>query len=53
MILPSAVCKRRKNRRRLEKMVEERTRQLQDTHAKLLHKDKMASLGKLAASVVS
>ncbi len=40
------------NRRRLEKMVEERTRQLQDTHAKLLHKDKMASLGKLAASVV-
>ena len=40
------------NRRRLEKMVEERTRQLQDTHAKLLHQDKMASLGKLAASVV-
>jgi PAS domain S-box-containing protein len=40
------------NRRRLERMVEERTRQLQDTHAKLLHQDKMASLGKLAASVV-
>jgi two-component system, NtrC family, sensor kinase len=40
------------NRRRLEKMVEERTRQLQDTHAKLLHQDKMASLGKLSASVV-
>ncbi len=38
--------------RKLEKMVEERTRQLKETHAKLLHKDKMASLGKLAASVV-
>lgn len=38
--------------RRLEQMVEERTRQLQETHAKLIHKDKMASLGKLSASVV-
>ncbi len=38
--------------RRLEEMVEERTRQLQETHDKLLHQDKMASLGKLAASVV-
>jgi len=38
--------------RRLEGMVEERTRQLKETHAKLLHQDKMASLGKLAASVV-
>ncbi|MBN1847164.1 MAG: PAS domain-containing protein [Deltaproteobacteria bacterium] len=38
--------------RRLEMMVEERTRQLQETHNKLLHQDKMASLGKLAASVV-
>ncbi len=38
--------------RRLEQMVEERTRQLRDTHAKLLHQDKMASLGKLSASVV-
>ena len=38
--------------RRLEKMVEERTRQLQESHAKLLHQDKMASLGKLSASVV-
>jgi PAS domain S-box-containing protein len=37
---------------RLEKMVEERTRQLQESHAKLLHQDKMASLGKLSASVV-
>ena len=39
-------------KRQLEQMVEERTRQLQETHAKLLHQDKMASLGKLAASVV-
>jgi signal transduction histidine kinase len=33
-------------------MVEERTRQLKETHKKLLHQDKMASLGKLSASVV-
>ena len=33
-------------------MVEERTRQLKETHDKLLHQDKMASLGKLSASVV-
>jgi signal transduction histidine kinase len=33
-------------------MVEERTRQLKETHAKLIHQDKMASLGKLSASVV-
>ncbi|MBU1904803.1 MAG: PAS domain-containing protein [Proteobacteria bacterium] len=38
--------------RRLEEMVEERTRQLKETHNKLLHQDKMASLGKLSASVV-
>ncbi|MCJ7771770.1 MAG: ATP-binding protein, partial [Desulfobacterales bacterium] len=38
--------------RRLEQMVEDRTRQLKETHSKLLHQDKMASLGKLAASVV-
>jgi len=38
--------------RRLEQMVEERSRQLEETHAKLIHKDKMASLGKLSASVV-
>lgn len=37
---------------RLEKMVEERTRALEETHAKLIHQDKMASLGKLSASVV-
>jgi signal transduction histidine kinase len=33
-------------------MVEDRTRQLKETHAKLLHRDKMSSLGKLSASVV-
>ncbi len=38
--------------RRLKQMVEERTRQLQETHSQLLHQDKMASLGKLSASVV-
>ncbi len=38
--------------RRLENMVEERTRQLKVTHEKLLHQDKMASLGKLSSSVV-
>jgi len=38
--------------RRLERMVDDRTRQLQETHDKLLHQDKMASLGKLSASVV-
>lgn len=37
---------------RLEMMVEERTRQLKESHDKLLHQDKMASLGKLSASVV-
>ena len=38
--------------RRLEQMVDERTRQLKETHDKLLHQDKMASLGKLSASMV-
>ena len=38
--------------RRLERMVEDRTRQLRETHEKLLHQDKMSSLGKLSASVV-
>ena len=38
--------------RRLEHMVEERTRQLKESHEKLLHQDRMASLGKLAASMV-
>jgi two-component system NtrC family sensor kinase len=38
--------------RRLEMMVEQRTQQLKETHDKLLHQDKMASLGKLSASVV-
>ena len=38
--------------RRLEQMVEDRTRQVKETHQKLLHQDKMSSLGKLSASVV-
>ena len=38
--------------RRLEQMVEDRTRQVRETHEKLLHQDKMSSLGKLSASVV-
>ncbi|MCU0560421.1 MAG: ATP-binding protein [Desulfobacterales bacterium] len=38
--------------RRLEQMVEDRTRQLRETHEKLLHQDRMSSLGKLAATVV-
>jgi len=50
------ITRRRKKRkeltRRLEQMVEERTRQLKESHKKLLHQDKMASLGKLSASVV-
>jgi PAS domain S-box-containing protein len=37
---------------RLEQMVEDRTRQVKETHQKLLHQDKMSSLGKLSASVV-
>ncbi len=37
---------------RLVKMVEERTRQLKESHKWLLHQDKMASLGKLSSSVV-
>ncbi|MBW1708637.1 MAG: PAS domain-containing protein [Deltaproteobacteria bacterium] len=38
--------------RRLEKAVEERTQQLEETHRKLIQQDKMTSLGKLSASVV-
>ncbi len=36
----------------LVKVVEERTRQLKETHERLLHQDKMASLGKLSSAVV-
>ncbi len=36
----------------LIKMVEERTQQLKESHERLLHQDKMASLGKLSSSVV-
>ncbi|MCP3901333.1 MAG: PAS domain-containing protein [Desulfobacteraceae bacterium] len=42
----------KKNQEHLIKMVEERTRQLQETHEKLLHQNKMASLGKLSSAVV-
>ena len=49
---PSSAKQEEEITRRLEQMVEERTRQLKETHAKLLHQDKMASLGKLSASVV-
>ncbi|MBW2623758.1 MAG: PAS domain-containing protein [Deltaproteobacteria bacterium] len=38
--------------RRLEKAVEERTHQLEETYEKLIQQDKMTSLGKLSASVV-
>ena len=36
----------------LTRMVDERTRQLKETHERLLHQNKMASLGKLASAVV-
>ena len=42
----------KKTRDHLQKMVEERTRQLKESHEQLLHQDKMASLGKLSSSVV-
>jgi two-component system NtrC family sensor kinase len=38
--------------RHLEQMVEERTAEVKKAHEKLIHQDKMASLGKLSASVV-
>jgi PAS domain S-box-containing protein len=38
--------------RRLEHLVEERTQELKNRQEQLLHQDKMASLGKLSASVV-
>lgn len=42
----------KQNQDHLRKMVEERTRQLKETHERMLHQDKMASLGKLSSSVV-
>ncbi|MFO7913880.1 MAG: ATP-binding protein [Desulfotignum sp.] len=42
----------KKTREHLQKMVEERTRQLKESHEQLLHQDKMSSLGKLSSSVV-
>ena len=44
--------KEEESTRRLEQMVDQRTKQLKDTHNKLIHQNKMASLGKLSASVV-
>jgi C4-dicarboxylate-specific signal transduction histidine kinase len=38
--------------RELERLVEERTQQIEQAHRKLLQQDKMSSLGKLSASVV-
>jgi signal transduction histidine kinase len=35
----------------LEKTVEQRTRELQETHAQLLHVEKLAAVGKLSASI--
>lgn len=50
------VTKRKQNEKEtrdyLEKMVEKKTRELKETHKRMLHQDKMASLGKLASSVV-
>ena len=50
------VTKRRNDEKdiqdRLVKMVEHRSRQLKETNERLLHQDKMASLGKLSSSVV-
>ncbi len=46
------ITQEEKTRRVLSEMVERRTKELEETHAKLLHQDKMASLGKLSASVV-
>ncbi|MCP4719464.1 MAG: hypothetical protein GY860_08415, partial [Desulfobacteraceae bacterium] len=42
----------KQNQDYLLKMVEERTQQLKESHERLLHQDKMSSLGKLASSVV-
>jgi two-component system NtrC family sensor kinase len=42
----------KQNQDYLLKMVEQRTRQLKESHERLLHQDKMSSLGKLASSVV-
>ena len=46
------ITQRKLDEDHLVKMVEERTLQLKETHERLLHQDKMASLGKLSSSVV-
>jgi two-component system, NtrC family, sensor kinase len=50
------ITKRKSNQKQireyLTRMVDERTHQLKETHERLLHQNKMASLGKLASAVV-
>ncbi len=46
------ITQRKLDEDHLVKMVKERTRQLKESHERLLHQDKMASLGKLSSSVV-
>lgn len=46
------ITKRKQDEEALVKMVDQRTKQLKETHERLLHQDKMASLGKLSSSVV-
>jgi two-component system, NtrC family, sensor kinase len=46
------ITQRKRDEDDLVKLVEERTLQLKETHERLLHQDKMASLGKLSSSVV-
>jgi PAS domain S-box-containing protein len=41
----------KKIREELEKTVEQRTRELKETHAQLLHVEKLAAVGKLSASI--
>lgn len=46
------ITQRKSDENALVKMMEERTQQLKETHERLLHQDKMASLGKLSSSVI-
>lgn len=46
------ITQRKRDEDDLVKLVEERTLQLKESHERLLHQDKMASLGKLSSSVV-
>jgi hypothetical protein len=49
LITPDRKLEEERITQRLEKMVEEHTKALEETHAKLIHQDKMASLEKLSA----